>query len=57
MPLTIFILLASLYGSGALLIRELKVRWRKGYVSMFLLGTAYGIIEEGLMVKSFFDPG
>jgi peptidoglycan/LPS O-acetylase OafA/YrhL len=51
-----FALLASLYGSGALIVRELKVRWNKGYVSMFILGAAYGIIEEGLMVKSFFDP-
>ena len=50
------LLLASLYGSGALIVRELKVRWDKGYVSMFVLGAAYGIIEEGLMVKSFFDP-
>jgi len=24
---------------------------------MFILGSAYGIVEEGLMVKSFFDPG
>lgn len=24
---------------------------------MFLLGAAYGVIEEGLMVRSFFDPG
>lgn len=53
----IFILLSSLYGSGALIVRELKVRWRKTYVSMLILGSAYGIIEEGLMVKSFFDPG
>ncbi len=51
-----FLLLASLYGSGALLVREMKVRWNKGYVSMFVLGAAYGIVEEGLMVKSFFDP-
>jgi len=49
-------LLASLYGSGAIIVRELKVRWKKNYVSMFILGAAYGIIEEGLMVKSFFDP-
>jgi len=41
-----FILLASLYGSGALIVRELKVRWNKGYVSMFVLGAAYGIIGE-----------
>jgi hypothetical protein len=51
------LLLSSLYGSGALLIRELKVRWGKSYVSLFILGAAYGIIEEGLMVKSFFNPG
>jgi len=51
-----FLLLASLYGSGALIVRELKLKWKKGYVSMFILGAAYGIIEEGLMVKSFFDP-
>ena len=51
-----FFLLALLYGSGALIVRELKVRWNKGYVSMFILGAAYGILEEGLMVKSFFDP-
>ncbi len=54
-PIALF-LLASLYGSGALIIRELKVRWNKGYVSVFILGAAYGIVEEGLMVKSFFDP-
>ena len=51
-----FVLLSSLYGSGALIVRELRVRWNKGYVSTFILGAAYGIIEEGLMVKSFFDP-
>jgi len=50
------LLLSSLYGSGALIVRELKVRWNKGYVSLLILGAAYGIIEEGLMVKSFFDP-
>lgn len=52
----IFILLCSLYGSGALLSRELKIRWNKSYVSLFILGAAFGMIEEALMVKSFFDP-
>jgi hypothetical protein len=51
-----FLLLASLYGSGSIVFRELKVRWGKSYISLFILGAAYGIIEEGLMVKSFFDP-
>ena len=51
-----FTLLAILYGGGAILIRELTLRWDKGWPSIFTLGAAYGIIEEGLMVKSFFDP-
>ncbi len=51
-----FVILASLYGSGAILARELALRWRKGYLSLLLLGAAYGVIEEGLIVKSFFDP-
>ncbi|RLC96613.1 MAG: hypothetical protein DRI77_08345 [Chloroflexi bacterium] len=50
------LVLAALYGSGAILVRELRVRWRKGWPTVFVLGAAYGIVEEGLMVKSFFDP-
>lgn len=50
------LLLGMLYGSGALLIREMLIRWRKGWRSLLLLGAAYGIYEEGLMVRSFFDP-
>jgi uncharacterized membrane protein len=51
-----FLLLASLYGSGAIVARELKIRWKKDFRALLLLGAAYGILEEGLMVKSFFDP-
>ncbi len=47
----------GLYGCGALLVRELAVRWHKGWPTIMALGIAYGIIEEGLMTKSFFDPG
>jgi hypothetical protein len=54
-PLT-FATLCLLYGGGAVLVRELAFRWRKGWVSILILGAAYGVIEEGLMVKSFFDP-
>ncbi|MDY7077154.1 MAG: hypothetical protein SXV54_09545 [Chloroflexota bacterium] len=52
----VLLILAALYGSGAILIRELRVRWGKGWPTVFALGAAYGIVEEGLMVKSFFDP-
>jgi hypothetical protein len=54
-PIT-FIILSLLYGCGAILIRELVVRWDKGWPSLLLLGFAYGIYEEGLVVRSFFDP-
>jgi hypothetical protein len=50
------LLLGILYGGGAILVRELRVRWNKGWPTVFCLGAAYGILEEGLMVKSFFDP-
>jgi hypothetical protein len=46
-----------LYGAGVLVVRETAVRWKTGWPSILLLGAAYGIIEEGLAVKSFFDPG
>ncbi len=51
-----FPILVSLYGSGAIIVRELVIRWKKGWASLLMLGAAYGIAEEGLMVKSIFDP-
>jgi hypothetical protein len=51
-----FITLVMLYGCGALIIRELVVRWQKGWLSLLLLGCAFGTYEEGLLVQSFFDP-
>lgn len=51
-----FLIIVVLYGSGAILVRELVLRWRKGWPSLLTLGAAYGIVEEGLLCKSFFDP-
>lgn len=51
-----FIMLVVLYGGGAILARELTCRWGKGWPTLLALGAAYGIAEEGLMCKSFFDP-
>ena len=45
-----------IYGCGALLIRELAVRWGKGWPSILALGVAFAVVEEGLVVSSFFDP-
>lgn len=57
-PLVI-ILLVFLYGFGALITRELMIRWDKssdGWLTLLLLGAAYGIIEEGIYLMSFFNP-
>jgi hypothetical protein len=54
-PLTILVF-GMLYGSGAILVRETVLRVRGGWRSLLLLGAAYGIYEEGLVVRSFFDP-
>jgi hypothetical protein len=53
-----FVLPANLlrYGAGTILIRELKVRWRKGWLAVFVLAVAYVIAEEGLMLNTLFDP-
>jgi len=60
-PLKFFnpiLLLANLflYGCGAILVRELAFRWKKGWPSILLLGLAYGLVEEGLGLKSLYNP-
>ncbi len=52
-----FFLLWGLYGGGVLLVRDAWVKWGKGYTRLMTLGIIYGIAEEGLAIKSFFDPG
>jgi hypothetical protein len=49
--------LAGLYGAGVLLVRELTVRWKRGWESVLLLGAAYGILEEGVAVHTYFATG
>ncbi len=48
--------LCFLYGGGAIIVRELTLYWGKGWPTLLLLGAAFGVIEEGLHVKSLFDP-
>ena len=45
-----------LYGAGTILIREARVRWRVGWLAVFILAVAYMIAEEGLMLNTLFDP-
>jgi len=53
---TMFLIFVVLYGCGVLLIREAKVRWKLQW-SVIFLAIAYAIIEEGLMMQTFFNPG
>jgi hypothetical protein len=48
--------MALLYGSGAVLIRELVRGSGRGWPSLILLACAYGVFEEGLVTQSLFNP-
>jgi hypothetical protein len=54
--LSALIVLAPLYGGGALLIRETTRRAGRGWPSIVLLALAYGIFEEGFTTQSLFNP-
>jgi hypothetical protein len=47
---------APMYGAGAVLIREFARRTGRGWPTIFLLGLAYGVIEEGLVTQLLFNP-
>jgi hypothetical protein len=50
------LILESLYyGSGAILIRELARRFQLGWLSIIILGVAYGITEECLTLQTVFN--
>ncbi|MBE3557774.1 MAG: hypothetical protein IMW89_00915 [Ktedonobacteraceae bacterium] len=49
--------LLGLYGGGALVIRELVRRKGLDWRSLLLFALAYGVVEEGLVVMSWFNPG
>jgi hypothetical protein len=48
--------LVFFYGGGAVLIRGLGRRRGPGWRPIILLGAAYGIFEEGLVIQSMFNP-
>lgn len=54
--LGLMLVVAPLYGAGALLVREMARRWNAGWPGILLLGLAYGVVEEGLVTQSLFDP-
>jgi hypothetical protein len=50
------VVLAPMYGGGALLIREVARRTGRGWPSILLLGMAYGLVEEAFTTQSLFNP-
>src|SRR5580704_4845500 len=50
------VVLAPMYGGGALLIREVARRTGRGWASILLLGMAYAIVEEAFTTQSLFNP-
>jgi len=59
LPITLLpalLVLAPLYGAGALLVREIARANGLGLPSMLLLGGAYAFLEEAFTTQSLFNP-
>lgn len=54
--LGMFVVLGLWYGAGAVGIREVTRRTGRGWPTILLLGLAFGLIEEGLLTQSLFNP-
>ena len=54
--LAALVLLAPLYGGGAVLIREAVRHTGRGWPSILILALAYGVLEEGIATMSLFNP-
>ncbi len=50
-----FLLTALPYGLGALVCRELTVIWGKGKTSLVLMGIAFGLFEEIVVIRSIIN--
>ena len=59
LPLTVLpamIVLAPMYGGGALLIRESVRRTGRGWPTILVLGLAYAVLEEAFTTQTLFNP-
>ena len=50
------VLFTAFYGSAAVLIRELARRAQLGWPGILVLTLAFGVIEEGVVTQSLFNP-
>jgi len=53
--LPVLLIMAPMYGGGAVLIRDLARRAGRGWPTMLVLGIVYALIEEGLITQSLFN--
>ena len=56
LSLVTFLLYIGFYGTGAVLIRELVRQRGLGWSRIVVLGLAFGVVEEGLVTQSLFNP-
>ncbi len=54
--LGVLVILAPLYGGGALLIREFVRRSGRGWPSIFVLAFSYAVLEEAFTTQTLFNP-
>ncbi len=50
------LILAPMYGGGALLIREVARRARRGWPTILVLALAYAVFEEAFTTQTLFNP-
>jgi len=51
----LLVILAPMYGGGAIVIRELARRFNRGWPTIIFLALAYGLIEEGILIQTLFN--
>jgi hypothetical protein len=54
--IAMILLFTAFYGGSAMVIRELTRRRGRGWPTIMLLALAFGLVEEGLITQSLFDP-
>ena len=54
--LVALLLLGPMYGGAAILIREAVRRTGRGWPTIVTLALAYGVLEEGILTQSLFNP-
>ncbi|HHF3063112.1 TPA: hypothetical protein ACPJ0X_004592 [Vibrio diabolicus] len=54
--LSSLLFLVPFYGFGALIVREAARRTHSGWIGIISFSLTFGLIEEGLLTQSFFNP-